>query len=677
MKRLLVPIAALVIARPRRVLGVTTLVCLLLGAAAATAPLDMSFLSVVHEEEPLVARYLAMNEAVRLSHRSLLLLEGPEEELDAAADVAEAVLTAHAEIEWAAIDPRRVNGARLVVASLHADPMTLPAGDIARGQAAFSRVDRAVGEALVGSPVTSSWAGVPAMTIQDIEASLRRFTRLSPLSLLLVLLLLRLVEPTTLRVLLIGVPMALAVVATLGLSALIFGSLTFNEGFFGVVVCGLGADFALHLLVRLREERASGQTFEEALRETLQGAGPAIVAGAVTTLGAFSILALAPETMPRRMGFAGAVGLAFCLGLMLLWLPAAWVLLQRRSPTERRPALAVPGLGGLASWSTARPALVLSVAAVLLLGALAGVPRIRYETDFTRIANRDVDAHETSARIAALFGANAAPWIVASDTLGEARAVHAAFEADPHFVRVEGVATGLPPGLTDVPAETPAAVAAQLKARDGRWLTWASTGYTGLDIRRLAADRVRAEAIAPDVAGYGMFVESIVGPKRPWAPWIGLGILAFVVGVLAVDLRSPRWMVVAICPAAVGLVITLGLLAWADVGFGIVHVLSIPLLLGLGVDDGLHVVHRLREAPGLAVDEAAVSVGRAIVVTTLTTCAGFGALLLSNNPSLESMALVVLIGLPICLLASVTLVPALAVLLRLRSPGAGQAGSRL
>ncbi|MCP4873053.1 MAG: MMPL family transporter [Proteobacteria bacterium] len=61
-----------------------------------------------------------------------------------------------------------------------------------------------------------------------------------------------------------------------------------------------------------------------------------------------------------------------------------------------------------------------------------------------------------------------------------------------------------------------------------------------------------------------------------------------------------------------------------------------------------------------------MSVGRPIVLTTATTCAGFGAMLASNNPSLESCALVVLVGLPLCLLASITLVPAMAVLLRLR-----------
>ena len=103
-------------------------------------------------------------------------------------------------------------------------------------------------------------------------------------------------------------------------------------------------------------------------------------------------------------------------------------------------------------------------------------------------------------------------------------------------------------------------------------------------------------------------------------------------------------------------------------GFSILLFVVIPLLLGLGVDDGLHVVHRMREDPELPANEATLSVSRAITMTTLTTCASFCVLLASNHPGMESMALTLLIGLPICFFASATLLPALAVLLRLRAP---------
>ena len=88
----------------------------------------------------------------------------------------------------------------------------------------------------------------------------------------------------------------------------------------------------------------------------------------------------------------------------------------------------------------------------------------------------------------------------------------------------------------------------------------------------------------------------------------------------------------------------------------------IPLLLGLGVDDGLHVVHRMMEDLSVHPATATISVSRAIVMTTLTTCSSFGVLLFSNHPGMEAMAIALLFGLPICLLSSAILIPALAMI---------------
>ena len=56
-------------------------------------------------------------------------------------------------------------------------------------------------------------------------------------------------------------------------------------------------------------------------------------------------------------------------------------------------------------------------------------------------------------------------------------------------------------------------------------------------------------------------------------------------------------------------------------------------------------------------------------MTTVTTCSTFFVLLFANHPGMESMALVMLVGLPLCLLGSICLIPALAVVLGLRSAG--------
>ena len=92
---------------------------------------------------------------------------------------------------------------------------------------------------------------------------------------------------------------------------------------------------------------------------------------------------------------------------------------------------------------------------------------------------------------------------------------------------------------------------------------------------------------------------------------------------------------------------------------------TVPLIVGLGVDDGIHVVHRIRQLGGAAIPEATLSVGRAILMTTVSTCAGFSGLLFSNHPGMEGMATVLLVGLPICLFSSVICIPALTVALGL------------
>ena len=179
--------------------------------------------------------------------------------------------------------------------------------------------------------------------------------------------------------------------------------------------------------------------------------------------------------------------------------------------------------------------------------------------------------------------------------------------------------------------------------------------------------RYAAEKIHPSAAGMGNFIEAAMEAERPWVLPLIFSVLAFVCLVLFLDLRKLSWIVLAIVPVSVSVLITFGLLCWMDVGFSVLLFAVVPLLLGLGVDDGLHVVHRMMEEPDLPAHEATLSVSRAITMTTLTTCSSFCVLLVSNHPGMESMAWTLLIGLPICFVASATLIPALAVVLKIRS----------
>jgi len=627
---------------PRRTLGIALLVCSLLSTPLLFAELDMTFQAVVPTHDVLVQRYLATNEATGLGKRLVVLLEGPEDRLDAATELAVSTLRAWPDVATAVLPPPSVTGARIVSVELARDPMVVDVGDILSGGGPYSDTSTALNEALAGTGVRASWTGIAAIFAEDQSATIGRISRLTPLSLLLVLAVFAFVERNPLRLALMGAILGGAFASALGLTSLAFGSLTFNETFAGMLMFGLGIDFGLHLTVRLREERAEDDDFRGGLRRTLRGTGRAIAAGGLTTAGALCVFGLAPEPLARRMGMAGALGLAFCFVLMMTALPAGWTLLARAGkPVPRRPIRLRP-VGAVARWSVRRPGITVLATGLIVALALAGTGRFRVATDLASLFNRDVPSVEVGHRVQQQFGVHGTPWLVVSETAAEAAAVRAGFEEDPLFAQVVTA------------------------PRDDRWITYAFSTSAGLDRDRAVQERLAAEAVHPSATGFAVFIEAAMELDRPWVRPVGLGILIAVLFVLAVDLRDPRWVLVALCPVLVGTTVTFGLLCWMDTAFSIIPVIGVPLLVGLGVDDGLHVVHRMREDPTLAPDTAATSVGRAIVFTTATTCASVLGLLFSNHAGMEDLAVVFLVGLPSCLLASVALVPALAVLLRLR-----------
>jgi len=185
-----------------------------------------------------------------------------------------------------------------------------------------------------------------------------------------------------------------------------------------------------------------------------------------------------------------------------------------------------------------------------------------------------------------------------------------------------------------------------------------------LDSAVAARERRAAQAIHPEATSMSVIYEALIGTDRPWMPSIVAMVALFIALVLYSDLRSVRLTLLALTPAATANVVTLGILSFCGFSFNTVTLVGVPLLLGLGVDDGIHIVHRMLEQPEKSIDSVVDAVGRSIAMTTATTCAGVVALLFTRHPGIESVAILMLVGLPLSLLASVTVLPACAVLTR-------------
>jgi predicted RND superfamily exporter protein len=592
-------------------------------------------------------------------------------------------------------------GARLILVTLRHDSFEqdLDAQDFPEIESFTKAVAAAAG-------IRASYAGMPAIVEQDQRTTRSRLGLMTPMSLLLALALLAVLERRVLGLLAVATPMAAASITTLGIMGLSFGTLTLMESLFGVLVFGLGVDFALHLGFRAREERRAGASFETAVEAAYAHTGPGVVAGALTTAGSFGIVALAPEPSFAHLGAAGALGVLLCLAYILLALPASWAGLGARVPGESKVArvegqrVGTPepteGLAGRRS----KVQLVASL--LLLVVAAVGLSRLSYERDLSRVVNRDLEALPAALRMHELFGVDPIPWVVEVDTVEEARTLGLQLERSSAFGRVESVERFFPPDIAErrvwldhahdrleklassrpeldelhsplleasrerTPGfdSLPAGLRAELTSSEGGVLVFAFSPRPHMDARLAAREREVIRRLAPNSASMAVLFEHLLAADRPWMKGVVSAVLLFVGAVLLVDLRSWRWALLGLIPVIFGCLVSFGMLGWLGISLNTVTIMAAPLILGLGVDDGIHVVHRLRELGPGAERRGAASVAPAIALTTATTCTSFATLWFSGHPGLESMAWVMFLALPACLFASTALVPALAALLR-------------
>lgn len=798
LRRQLEGLAALVHRAPRRLLALVLVPAFAFGAMAPFAKLDLTFVGLMDRSHSEVARYLRQSEELGFGGSLLVRLRAKdssqsesEASLDRASRDLQAALADRPEVA-AVVDPRAgdwlleravwlipardfdglverlravespggveaetpaldtadgwsegllainglVPGERIVQVLLREDPLAQEFGD-----ATYRTLLPVVQGALDRHPVDYDLSGLPAVAAQDQSRTIGIIRRLSPVSLTLVLLIVLLVDRRPRVLLAVLASLLLAVGATLGVIGVLTGRLTLMETFFGVTVFGLGIDFAIHLLLRMRDERRRGRSVRRSVHRALSGTGRGVVAGAVTTAGAFLVLTWSPDPVATHLGLSGGLGLLSCLVLMVILVSVAWA----SAESATRPSSAKPfsprwspldGLARIPRWiahdAVRRPQRHLIFAAVLLALALAGVPRFAVEARMEKVFNRDVPAVATVNEIRERFGLSGAPWTLPARDLDEARrlaaelrardAAFASVTSPSDLVPVDGpelerrraslaeilpqvrallgaappalrlAASQAAPGLETLPArlrlleivvegieqgppraetlasDLPPALAFQFlgvgagdreKDSDRTWLVHAYARESTFDAHAARRARIAAQKVHPEATGISALLEAVLLGPRPWIWRVGIAVLAFVAMVLMIDLRNARNVVLALLPVTVASTVTFGVLCWLPMNFNVMTLVVVPLLIGLGVDDGIHVVHRMRE--GLEPpDQATAAVGAAILMTTATTCASFAVLLFTNHPGLESMALVMLVGLPLCFLASVSTLPAVA-----------------
>ncbi len=96
-----------------------------------------------------------------------------------------------------------------------------------------------------------------------------------------------------------------------------------------------------------------------------------------------------------------------------------------------------------------------------------------------------------------------------------------------------------------------------------------------------------------------------------------------------------------------------------DTALNYANIITLPLLLGISVDNGVHMVHRARHALPDSKHLLGSSTGRAVIFSALTTIVSFGNLAFSPHIGTASMGLLLSIGMLCSLFCTLLLLPIL------------------
>jgi hypothetical protein len=473
------------------------------------------------------------------------------------------------------------------------------------------------------------------------------------------------------------VPLAtvtLALVWALGLFGLAGRALNPVTSLMTPVILVMSLEGTIQLLNQYLIARAQGLARPAALAQAHRRMRTPCFNAALTAAIGFVSLLVLPIPAIREFGLFTAIGIMIGYAQTIVLTPLLLASLPDLPPRVIRafePGPVERWLCGVVGWVTRHRLTTALAVGGLLAVAVAGLARIRVETDLVRslrhasplaAATRFIDAHLTGVNsVEILVPAPAGPDV---GTLGRMARLEAALRELPDVRKV----TGLPDLLArvnramhrgnDAYARLPDGADAEADVTDflealrkeapadlSRFLADGPDGRATLRVnaRVPALDTARSQALfarireaaeragLPDVSLTGNFVVfSNMSTTLVHHQVQGLAVaLVLILGVMAVQFRSIRLGALCAIPNGAPVLMVYGLMGWSGIALSVPTAMIASVVIGTIVDNSIYLLAPFREAFRqeasyvLALMDMLRASGRAVVFSTVTLAVGF------------------------------------------------------
>jgi len=529
----------------------------------------------------------------------------------------------------------------------------------------------------------------------------------------------------TIVLIFVFLPLGVGLQLALGTMAVIFDKIHMLAAAFATVILGLGIDFAIHVYDRYSSERQSGLDKIIAIEKSIFKTGSAVLAGGLTTLSAFLVLSFANSPILFQIGWLVALGLLFCL-MAILWVLPAWLVWIEKYSRKwlSRPASKLY-MDRVGHFVNTHPKKVLVLSLTFFSLSLPGILLLDFEKDPLALRPKGLEAVDVQEDLLSSFGAKGEYVLIswqaedAKDLWEKGQLVDTEIKKlqeskiisswtslnkfssfDPlriQEINLEAIEQIFKTYNLDIkhfkhqyrfleslsgkiPLKQDSAISGSndcgsvenLPEIFYRFYVCENEILQGVVWSHVPGpdDAIKVEQhfakTFPDhiVVSPRLAINELATEARK-GMWTTITIASLlVIGILMFFLRSIRSVLFVSLPMVMGLLVTAGIMGWLGIRLNLFNFIVLPMLIGIGLDDGIHVLKRYQEIGN--VKETLQSTGRSVFLTTLTTICGFGSLSLANYHVLKGMGLLAIFGVFACFVFTVT---TLAPLLKLHEDG--------
>lgn len=158
-----------------------------------------------------------------------------------------------------------------------------------------------------------------------------------------------------------------------------------------------------------------------------------------------------------------------------------------------------------------------------------------------------------------------------------------------------------------------------------------------------------------DAIVYGLVLKTMLKD----APKVIIFSILCIIFFVFLDFRKIGTTILVVTPILLGVVWMLGVMWFAEIRFNFFNMIIIPAVLGMSIDNSIHIFHRYRELGTGSVARVLSSTGMAALLASLTNASAFVGLLFCAHRGLYSIGQLAAVGVATCLLSTLVFFPAL------------------